>query len=160
MLKRLTLQNVGPAPAMELQFGDRLNLLTGDNGLGKSFLLDIAWWALTGNWPAEVNKKLSSGGMAKPNSIDRSSIDFSFLSWQVFGKDRYYSLDKCRYDFERKHQNWVGIGRVKAPFSGLVVYAQADGSIAIWDPARNYRPVKDYRDPNEHRPPAYVFSHE
>ena len=43
MLDRLTLQNVGPAPAMDLQFGDRLNLLTGDNGLGKSFLLDIAW---------------------------------------------------------------------------------------------------------------------
>lgn len=98
MLDRLTLQNVGPAPAMDLQFGDRLNLLTGDNGLGKSFLLDIAWWALTGNWPAEVNKKLFSGGMAKPNSVERSAIAYSFSSGQV-------SVTSGDY-FERKHQNW------------------------------------------------------
>ena len=47
MLKNVKMTNVGPAPTMEFDFGDRLNLLTGDNGLGKSFLLDIAWWALT-----------------------------------------------------------------------------------------------------------------
>lgn len=45
MLEYLRLENVGPAPSMEL--APRLNLLTGDNGLGKSFLLDCAWWALT-----------------------------------------------------------------------------------------------------------------
>ena len=42
MLKSLTINNVGPAPELSLDFGKRLNLLTGDNGLGKSFLLDIA----------------------------------------------------------------------------------------------------------------------
>ena len=61
MLKHLELKNVGPAARMKLDFGSRLNLLTGDNGLGKSFLLDIAWWALTRRWPAEVNPKLESG---------------------------------------------------------------------------------------------------
>ncbi|MBK8115935.1 MAG: AAA family ATPase [Candidatus Accumulibacter sp.] len=55
MLKRLSLKNIGPAQAMDLEFGDRLNLITGDNGLGKSFLLDIAWWAMTRKWPAEIN---------------------------------------------------------------------------------------------------------
>ena len=55
MLKELKLSHVGPAPSMELEFGERLNLITGDNGLGKSFLLDIAWWALTRRWPAEIN---------------------------------------------------------------------------------------------------------
>ena len=44
MIKHLKMTNVGPAATMELEFGKRLNLLTGDNGLGKSFLLDIAWW--------------------------------------------------------------------------------------------------------------------
>ncbi len=41
MLKHLELKNVGPAARMKLDFGSRLNLLTGDNGLGKSFLLDM-----------------------------------------------------------------------------------------------------------------------
>jgi DNA repair ATPase RecN len=39
MLEYLKLRNVGPAPELEMRFGPRLNLITGDNGLGKSFLL-------------------------------------------------------------------------------------------------------------------------
>ena len=54
MIDTLKTVNVGPAPTLSLVFGQRLNLLTGDNGLGKSFLLDIAWWALTRRWPAEI----------------------------------------------------------------------------------------------------------
>jgi hypothetical protein len=41
MLTYLKISNVGPSPIMELDLGERLNLITGDNGLGKSFLLDI-----------------------------------------------------------------------------------------------------------------------
>ena len=37
MLERLELKNVGPAPEMALDMAPRLNLITGDNGLGKSF---------------------------------------------------------------------------------------------------------------------------
>ncbi|WP_413173588.1 AAA family ATPase [Anabaena azotica] len=39
--------------------GDRLSLITGDNGLGKTFLLECSWWALTGHWaglPAYPNQ--------------------------------------------------------------------------------------------------------
>jgi predicted ATPase len=36
----LHLKNVGPAPEMKLEFAPRLNVITGDNGLGKSFILD------------------------------------------------------------------------------------------------------------------------
>src|SRR3954463_3938282 len=50
MLQNIHLRGVGPAPELSLEFAPRLNLLTGDNGLGKSFVLDIAWWALTGMW--------------------------------------------------------------------------------------------------------------
>ena len=64
MIKHLKMSNIGPASKMELEFGKRLNLLTGDNGLGKSFLLDIAWWALTRRWPAEINPKLTAGKKA------------------------------------------------------------------------------------------------
>jgi DNA repair exonuclease SbcCD ATPase subunit len=48
VLKALHLRGVGPASQFDVAFADRLNLVTGDNGLGKTFLLDIAWWALTG----------------------------------------------------------------------------------------------------------------
>ena len=47
MLERLQLDNVGPAPTMAMELAPRINLITGDNGFGKSFLLDVAWWALT-----------------------------------------------------------------------------------------------------------------
>ncbi|WP_437652246.1 AAA family ATPase [Sorangium sp. So ce1182] len=50
MLRSLHLEGVGPADQLDLELGERLNLLTGDNGLGKSFVLEVAWWALTGTW--------------------------------------------------------------------------------------------------------------
>jgi predicted ATP-binding protein involved in virulence len=68
MLEYLHLANVGPAPEMEITFAPRLNLITGDNGLGKSFLLDMAWYALTRRWPHDLNPKLSSGYRARPKN--------------------------------------------------------------------------------------------
>ena len=59
MLERLRLRNVGPVPELELDSRRRVNLLTGDNGLGKTFLLDTAWWSLTGHWPHDVNPHMT-----------------------------------------------------------------------------------------------------
>ena len=53
MLQSVHLRDVGPAAEMAWELGSRLNLITGDNGLGKSFLLDVAWWALTRTWARE-----------------------------------------------------------------------------------------------------------
>lgn len=149
MIKHLKMSNVGPAPTMELEFGKRLNLLTGDNGLGKSFLLDIAWWAMTRKWPAELNPKLTSGKVALP--IDKkqgAEIDFSFSG---VSKTKGYTST-----FEPRGQSWtVQQGRPANP--GLVFYALADGSFAVWDPARNYWKSKIGEEGNE-RPPAYVFN--
>ncbi len=50
VLESLGFENVGPAPRLEIEFHERLNFLAGDNGLGKTFLLDVAWWALIGTW--------------------------------------------------------------------------------------------------------------
>ncbi|MBI4323879.1 MAG: AAA family ATPase [Chloroflexi bacterium] len=148
MLKQLKMTNIGPAPQMELAFGQRLNLLTGDNGLGKSFLLDIAWWALTRKWPAEVNAKLTSGKKALPSGAGQATISFSFA-----GKAK---VENYESHFDRKEQAWTGrSGRPSNP--GLVLYAQVDGSFAVWDPARNYwrkRGTIDVQD----RPSSYVFS--
>jgi hypothetical protein len=149
MIKHLQMTNVGPAPRMELEFGKRLNLLTGDNGMGKSFLLDIAWWAMTRKWPAELNSRLTSGRVALPTDKKRKAeIDFSF---SAASKTKGHAST-----FEPRIQNWtVPQGRPAIP--GLVFYALADGSFAVWDPARNYWKSKSSEEGKE-RPSAYVFS--
>ena len=149
MIKILEISNAGPAPEMSLEFGERLNLLTGDNGLGKSFLLDIAWWAMTRVWPAELNPNLTSGKTALPVDKKREAK----ISYWFSGSSKAI-LNTSTYD--PRAQNWPGPqGRPGDP--GLVFYALADGSFAVWDPARNHRMAKTPDDAGR-RPDAYVFS--
>ena len=148
MLKSLKISNVGPSLEADMQFSKRLNILTGDNGLGKSFLLDIAWWALTRRWPAEVNPKLASGFMASPARKGDASIKF-----EIKAKTKPFQYTS---KFDRKAQAWIGrVGRPGNP--GLVLYAQADGSFAVWDPARNYWRQQNNLDMQD-RIPAFVFT--
>jgi len=149
MIEHLKMTNIGPAATMELAFGRRLNLLTGDNGLGKSFLLDIAWWTMTRRWPAELNARLTSGKVALPTDKKLpAEIDFSF---SAASKTKGHTSI-----FDSRSQKWtVPQGRPAIP--GLVFYALADGSFSVWDPARN-----DWRakagEGDDARPSAYVFS--
>lgn len=148
MLRYLHLTNVGPAPEMEAELAPRINLITGDNGLGKSFLLDIAWWALTRTWPAKVNNRLVSGLVARPRDSGKATIEFHF--------DGAARTNQYISEFDRKSQAWTGRpGRPANP--GLVLYAQVDGSFSLWDPARNYWRTTNNVDITERRP-AYVFS--
>jgi hypothetical protein len=148
MFKELSLVNVGPAPVMVLDFGERLNLIAGDNGLGKSFLLDIAWWSLTRKWPSELNPKLTVGKKVRPQAKGEASISFTF-SAKV--KDESYTSS-----YQRREEAWTGRpGRPANP--GLVLYAMTDGSFAVWDPARNYWQTRNDVDIQERRP-AYVFA--
>ena len=149
MLGYLHLKNVGPAPEMTMELAPRLNLITGDNGLGKSFLLDVAWWALTRRWPQDLNKKLTSGFAARPSDAKQpASIEFCVVSRtkRVAYESRYVARD----------ESWQGkAGRPWNP--GLVIYAHADGAFSVWDPARNYWKKKGNIDVQE-RLPGYVFS--
>lgn len=148
MLHQIKLQNVGVAPEITFDFSRRLNIITGDNGLGKSFILDVAWWILSRTWPSQHNAHLSSGKMARP--LGRGEAEISFI---VDGK----SKNKLRYSskFSRADQAWQGkTGRPMNP--GLVLYAMSDGSFSIWDPARNYWQTKGNIDVQE-RQPAYIF---
>lgn len=148
MIKELILKNVGPAPEMSLDFEKRLNLITGDNGLGKSFILDIAWWSMTRKWPNEVNNRLTTGKKAIPSKKEDSSIRFAFT-----GKAK---VEEYESTYQPKEQSWTGrAGRPSNP--GLVLYAMSDGSFGVWDPARNYWRTQEGVDVQD-RPPAYVFS--
>ncbi|MFL9456370.1 MULTISPECIES: AAA family ATPase [Nostocales] len=98
MLKELHLQQVGPTDRFDVEFAARLNIFTGDNGLGKSFLLDVAWWVLTGNWveqpayPRRHTKEL-------PKII--SKIDTR--NWRLL----FHEIDFESY-FDFSEQKWQG----------------------------------------------------
>jgi predicted ATPase len=149
MLEYLRLKNVGPAPEMQMELAPRLNLITGDNGLGKSFLLDVAWWALTRKWPQDLNKKLTSGYAARPNDVKKPAT----IEFRVTSKTKSVTYQSM---YDPREESWLGkAGRPWNP--GLVIYAHADGAFSVWDPARNYWKKKGNIDVQE-RLPGYVFS--
>lgn len=127
MLNYLEFTHVGPAPQMRLDFAPRLNLLTGNNSLGKSFVLDAAWWALTQTWPE------SSEGLAMARPMHGHWRDASIQ----FSYDAKTTVNKHTANFDPKEEAWaLRKGRPSNP--GLVLYVRVDGGFSLWDPARNY----------------------
>jgi len=135
MLESLHLKNVGPAKELRVQWAQRLNLITGDNGMGKSFLLDVAWWALTRTWAGPVAQPLNGG----PATMD----------YVVKGKTgRTHKVSSTYY---RENGSW-SLPQARPVMPGIVVYVRIDGGFSVWDPARNYWRT----DPQ--RPAAYHFA--
>lgn len=62
MLKSFTIHNVAEFRDVEMSFGSRLNVITGDNSLGKSVLLDLVWKAKTDSWRDGVFVKRDEDG--------------------------------------------------------------------------------------------------
>lgn len=120
MLESFSLKNVGPSPAMEMKLADRLNLITGDNGLGKSFLLDVAWWILTRTWARHP---------AIPRPGVKSSITYQYTK-RTKNSYQYTSF----YD---PSSGW-SVKSSRPAIPGLILYAQVDGGFSVWDPTRNY----------------------
>jgi AAA domain, putative AbiEii toxin, Type IV TA system/AAA domain len=122
-LRSLEIHEVGPAKTLRYEPAERLNIITGNNSLGKTFLLECLWWALTGDWldyPA-----LPRRGVAK----NQPRIMFSLTS--PSGRARESSAS---YNWDR--QAWTVSPQTRR-LPGLVIYARYDGSFAIWDPARS-----------------------
>lgn len=148
MLKRLRIENVGPSERLNLTFSKRVNILTGNNGLGKSFILDVAWWALTRQWPQDLNPAVSTGRMAYPPFGESGKIAVE-LSGKTGQEVKYEST------FDPKLSAWT-FRPGRSTGQGLVIYAMPDGSFSIWDPARNYLQGKE-QAPYEYRP-AFVYT--
>lgn len=160
MLNYLELKNVGIKPLLKLDVSPRLNILTGDNGLGKSFILDIMWFLVSGCFPAEINKRIQSGFVAKPlNNQDRAMIvandgvDVEFFS----------------YDYEKEYWDRhidVDEPMKKTIFSDIAIYVMADGSYALWDRNLNRKMMHnkqiryDGSFTYSNRPTAFVYTQE
>jgi hypothetical protein len=133
MLKTLSLRGVGPAKEFgPVEFASRMNFITGDNGLGKSFLLDTAWWVLTRTWARDV-VVVPRQGEKKP------SIAY------VYSKSTPGDFSEESF-FSRSDQAWP-VKQGRPPIPGVVIYAGVDGSFSAWDPARNYWQDKDAQSP-------------
>ena len=127
LINTIELREVGPALALRYTPSERLNLITGDNSLGKTFLLECAWWAVTGHWnsyPAEPRRDA-----ARPDP----RIDF-FLS--TSGRQQRY---RFKYNFD---EHFWDPGRSRSQrLGGLAIYSRHDGSYVIWDPASSPSPT-------------------
>jgi AAA domain, putative AbiEii toxin, Type IV TA system len=142
MLHHLAFRDVGPAPELSISLAPRINLITGDNGLGKTFLLEAAWWALTRTWAGHPLMPRRGPGVSP-------CIEYRFDA-KTGAKD--YS---ATFDFEQLE--WP-IPKHRPADPGMVLYARVDGSFAVWDPARNYwknAPSLGIEEPE--RPAAYHF---
>lgn len=141
MLRKLLLHNVGPNGEIGLDpVAPRLNLVTGDNGLGKSFILETAWWSLTRTWHGEP---------AVPGAPDAKIT---------------HHFDNDSGKVTRSASTWIPKGQYwkrkpgRPPNPGLVIYARVDGSFSVWDPARNYRLYARQSGGEAESPAAYQFT--
>jgi len=132
MLKHLGFENVGPAPKMEVEFSPCLNIITGDNGLGKTFLLDVAWWAFTRTWAREKIVPHQPPAEGKITS-------------------RFDDIQDIR-DFDRADGRWINFHRKRFVSNKPVIYAQVDGGFSVWESERNRKvaePVVYHFGPKE-----------
>ncbi len=124
-LRLLETMGIGPSHCFRYEPAERLNLITGDNSLGKTFLLETIWWALTGSW--YEGPALPRGDV--PKTKPRILFEISRLG----GKPHKGS---GTFDWDRQGWRRVPKRTERSALPGLVIYARFDGSFAVWDPTR------------------------
>jgi hypothetical protein len=126
MLERLALHQVSPCEQLDITFAPRINMFTGDNGLGKSFVLDMAWAILAKSW-------IKLPPYPDPNSTN-PSIQYKTDS----GHGNYH--------FDVSQQSWAAMHDTPSKIvPELVIYVQSNGDLALWDATRTH--IKQARIP-------------
>lgn len=121
-LSSIRLLHVGPAEQLDLEFGSRLTLIAGDNGLGKSFLLDAAWWAITTTWAAHEAFPLLASEPTQPR-----------ISYGIINDRGAHLEGTAKFDWKTRRWN----ADVDMPsVAALKIYSRVDGSFVIADERR------------------------
>ena len=120
-LTAIQTKRVGPADEYRLELGERLTVIAGDNGLGKSFLLEVVWWAATGGWAS------------RPATPLRKQDAFEALIEYELRTDA--GVKKCASRFYSPTQSWVQQSEYPH-VGGLYVYAMVDGAFSVADDLR------------------------
>ena len=121
-LAAIRLNDVGPVSSVELEFGERLTLIAGDNGLGKSFLLDAAWWALTGTWASHPAYPFASARSTQPR-----------IEYRIRNAGGQELVGQSTFDW--LHHSWRELEN-RPSVSALSIFTRVDGSFAIADETR------------------------
>ena len=139
MLRSLHMKEVGPAERLDLALGPRLDVLTGDNGLGKSFVLDVAWWALTGTW---VQRPVLPRSGKEDEATISGEIDHHEPEYRSFSRPFIRMTQDWEPGFSGRIRD-MGHHGVNAPSwtfgSAPVMYVRACGAFSLWDPVRNLK---------------------
>ena len=123
VLQFLEVSGCGPVDRFEFRPAEHLTLITGDNGLGKTFLLECSWFALTGFW---------AGTPAAPREdADRNDV---WMKYSLGRKDEYAPVDQVRFEWDT--MDWRSRSSRPDAALGLVLYARVDGSFSVWDPLK------------------------
>ena len=142
-LTYLEIQGVGAAKKLCFEPAERLSLITGDNGLGKTFLLECAWWALTGQWanlPAYPTQTLSD--------------DEPVITFKISG-DSESDTESISYNWQLQRWNEI---KNRSTIPGLLIYARVDGSFAVWDTAKQYLSSSSRVRNIDKKPLPFVFT--
>jgi len=142
-LTYLEIQGVGAAKKLCFEPAERLSLITGDNGLGKTFLLECAWWALTGQW---------ANLPAYPTQT--ASEDEPVITFKISG-DSESDTESISYDWQLQRWNEI---KNRSTIPGLLIYARVDGSFAVWDTAKQYLSSSSRIRNIEKKPLPFVFT--
>jgi hypothetical protein len=119
MLETLKTRGVGPADEMDMTFGSRVNLITGDNGLGKTFILELIWWCLTQSWA--------------DNPIMGKRETNPFIEWQLNGQEASTKATLPDIGTAYSWQHNLKQGSQDA----IIIYAKADGGFVHYDPVEH-----------------------
>ena len=143
-LAYLGLKGVGSARQLEFEPGERLTLITGDNGLGKTFLLECAWWALSGQWAGLPAYPRQDAKVGEPK-----------ITFQISGE--FTRAERISISYDWQTQRWRS-PKKRPTIPGLLIYARVDGSFAVWDPAKDHWATRsDWKD-NNLIPRSFVFT--
>ena len=119
----LHIHGTGPATDMFLKPARRMTIITGDNGLGKSFLMECAWWALTASWVGHP-------------AFPVPSTDEVYIEFGIRGSANSPE-EKIRIDYDASRPGWPLPNDGRRTIPGLIIYARVDGSFAVWDPIKS-----------------------
>ncbi len=140
-------------PEYHLNLAPRLNLFTGDNGLGKTFILDHLWFGWTSTWAVEP---------ALPTSTE---TDSPFIN-SVFDIDTSGAHNQLQATYDRHGERWIRPLKTTIDLSAIAIYASVQNSYAVWDTARtpfldpegDKEPYLDSGRRQDAFPSAFLFS--
>lgn len=160
MIRHLTLKDVGPARDLKFAFSPRLNVLTGDNGLGKTFVLDVLWWVLTTQWvghPAYPYRPPTTDGDVEPEVHPKIRANLDHRRDGLIGVETGGDWSWQGQSWERPQ--WAPTSETQGPSvypeqhdeaehrpRSVVLYARIDGSFAIWDSYYVKGGISNYKD--------------